>query len=105
VWRSIAGLTPEAPPFTAGDTFGPNVQGLLAYLGAAIEMHADIAAVLPAWRTTLAVVPALSDAGEVTYSMLPWIARIVYHDIGGRPVGDVAATLYAGIQELVGAGM
>jgi hypothetical protein len=105
VWQGIAGLTPGALSFSAGATFGPNVQGLLAYLGAAVETHANLEAVIPAWKTTLAVFPTLRDAHEVTYSMLPWIARIVYHDIGGLPVGEVAATLYADIRELVSAGM
>jgi hypothetical protein len=105
VWRGIAGLTTGAPSFTACAAFGPNVQGLLAYLGAAIETHATLEAVIPAWKTTLAVFPALRDAREVTYSILPWIARVVYHDIGAMPVGEVAATLYADIQALVSAGM
>jgi len=105
VWRGIAGLTPGVPSFTADAAFGPNVQGLLAYLGAAIEMHASLDAVMPAWKTTLAVFPTLSDAHQVTYSMLPWIARIVYHDIGGMPLSEVAAKLYADIQDLVSAGM
>jgi len=105
VWRGIAGLTPGAPTFTAGATFGPNVQGLLAYLGAAIETHASLDTVLPAWKTTLAVYPQLHGARQVSFSILPWIARVVYHDIGAMPVGEVAATLYADIQELVSAGM
>ncbi len=46
-----------------------------------------------------------STTSSMMHSMLPWIARIVYHDMGGRPVGEVAATLYADIQELVSAGM
>ena len=53
------------------------------------ETHASLEAVIPAWKTTLAVFPTLGDAHEVTYSMLPWIARIVYHDIGGEPLGRV----------------
>lgn len=84
--------------FSAGEAFGPNVQGVLAYLGAAIEHRAGLDAVLPAWRTLLAIAPELHDADQLRYPMLLWIARIVYHDIGGQPLGEVAERLYADVQ-------
>lgn len=105
VWRGIAGI-PAAPlPFLPGEAFGPNIQAILAYLGAAIEHRSPLDAILPAWRTLLAIAPQLRSASQLRYSTLFWIARIVYHDIGGEPLGEVAERLYADVQALVAAGM
>ena len=105
VWRGIAGLMPGALAFTPGESFGPNVQGLLRYLAAAIENRARLEDVLPAWKTFLAVVPSLYNADQVNFETLFWIARIVYHDIGGEPLGSAGDHLFADIQELAAAGL
>ena len=104
VWRSVAGLTPGPLEFRAGEAFGPNVQGFLAYLAAAIERRASLNDVIWAWKTTLAIVERLIDAHELKYETLYWVARLVYHDIGGEPLGRVGERLYADVQELAAAG-
>ena len=104
VWRSVAGLTPGPLDFRAGEAFGPNVQGFLAYLAAAIERRASLNDVMRAWKTALAIVERLIDAHELKYETLYWVARLVYHDIGGEPLGRVGERLYADVQELATAG-
>ena len=47
VWRGIAGLPPGPLAFSRGESFGPNVQGLLGYLAAAVEHRATVADVRP----------------------------------------------------------
>lgn len=105
VWRGVAGLMPGPLEFRAGAAFGPNVQGLLAHLAAAIEHRAPLNDVMPAWKTTLAVVERLVEVLELKYETLFWIARIVYHDIGGEPLGRVGERLYADVQQLAAAGL
>lgn len=105
VWRGIAGLMPGPLAFTPGESFGPNVQGLLGYLAAAIENHARLEDVLPGWKTFLAIVPGLFNADQVNFETLFWIARIVYHDIGGQSLGSAGDHLFADIQELAAAGL
>ena len=104
VWRGIAGLMPGSLAFTPGESFGPNVQGLLRYLAAAIENHGHLEDVLSAWKTFLAIVPGLFNADQVNFESLFWIARIVYHDIGGESLGSAGDHLFADIQELAAAG-
>ena len=105
VWRGIAGLMPGPLAFTPGESFGPDVQGLLRYLAAAIENHARLEDVLAAWKTFLAVFLTLYNARQVNFETLFWIARIVYHDIGGQSLGSAGDHLFADIQELAAAGL
>lgn len=104
VWRGIAGLMPGPLAFTPGEAFGPNVQGLLSYLAAAIEHRARIDDVMPAWKTFLAIFMGLFNADQVNFDTLFWVARIVYHDIAGRTLGQAGDQLYADIQEVAAAG-
>ena len=104
VWRGIAGLMPGPLAFTPGESFGPNVQGLLRYLAAATENRARVEDVMPAWKTFLAVFLSLYNARQVNFETLFWIARIVYHDIGGESLGSAGDHLFADIQELAAAG-
>lgn len=105
VWRGIAGLAPGALTFSPGESFGPNVQGLLGYLAAAVEHRAAVADVEPAWKTLLAAFGALYDAGELDFEALFWIARVVYHDIGGEPLGRAGERLWADLQDVAAAGL
>jgi hypothetical protein len=60
---------------------------------------------MPAWKTTLAVVERLVDVLELEYETLFWMARIVYHDIGGEPLARAGARLYADVLQLAAAGL
>jgi hypothetical protein len=104
VWRGIAGLLPGPLSFSPGEAFGPNVQGLLAYLASALQNRAELVDVMSAWKTFLAITPALAVAKQSSFQNLFWVARLVYHDIGGEPLGRVGERLYADVQELAAAG-
>ena len=104
VWRGIAGLLPGPLSFSPGEAFGPNVQGLLGYLASALENRAELADVMSAWKTFLAITPDLTVAKQSSFQNLFWVARLVYHDIGGEPLGRVGERLYADVQELAAAG-
>jgi hypothetical protein len=106
VWGPIAGFLPgKRVPFQAGQTFGPNVQGLLAHLGGARLAKATIAEVEPAWQSFMATADTLVDAAQIDYALILWIARIVYHHIGGKALGSVGELLHAEIQRCLAAGV
>jgi len=105
VWRGIAGLPPGGLAFRRGESFGPNVQGLLGYLAAAVEHRAAVPDVMPAWKTLLAAFGALNGAGELDFETLFWVVRIVYHDLGGEPLGRTGELLWADLQEAAAAGL
>ena len=75
-------------PFTAGETFGFNVQGLLGHVAAAVENRERLTAVTPAWEELLRNYHLLRDASSVRAGTLLWIARVVHHRIAGAPVGE-----------------
>jgi hypothetical protein len=105
VWGPIAGYMPNDPvPFHAGATFGPNLQGLLGHLGAARAAKATFADVEPAWRSFMATADPLINMGQLDYSLILWVARIVFHDLGGQPLRDVAQLLHVDIQRCIAAG-
>jgi hypothetical protein len=81
-------------PFAAGATFQFNLQGLLAHLGGAIDAKAKLDDVLPAWNDLVASYIPLSQASNVDAGTLLWIARNVFHVIGGAPVATVASRLH-----------
>jgi hypothetical protein len=89
-------LTRFAPerPFVAGKTFEFNLQGLFAHLAAAIAASAKLADVMPAWRDLIANVAPLRGADSVDEGTLLWIARCVFHGVGGAPVETVARSLH-----------
>jgi hypothetical protein len=106
VWAPVAGFLPDDPvPFEAGATFGPDLQGLLAYLGGARLAKASFADVEPAWRSFMATADTLIDMGQLDYPLVLWIARIVFHHIGGKPLASVGELLYADIQRCIAAGI
>lgn len=80
-------------PFTAGETFGFNVQALLGHLAAAVETGASLMDVTPAWHELLGNYDVLYDGSSIRPSTLLWIARVVHHRIGGSPLGDVGQRL------------
>ena len=104
VWAPIAGYLPDQPvPFTPRETFGFNVQGLLAHLGAARLVGATFEDVQPAWRSFMASADSLVNTHQINYELVLWIARIVYHHIGQHPLGTVGELLHAEIQRCVAA--
>lgn len=105
VWAPIAGYLPDQEvAFVPKATFGANVQGLLAYLGAARVNGATFADVAPAWRSFMESAGSLFSARQIEHVLVLWVARIVCYDIGREPLGHVAELLHAEIQRCVAAG-
>jgi hypothetical protein len=104
-WRDVAGLMPGPVPFSPGRKFGANIQGLLVHLAGAIGSHAGLDDVMPAWTETLVEFRAIYRAHELNYEVLPWIARLIYHEVGREPLGRVAERLFADVQQLAAAGV
>ena len=48
---------------------------------------------MPAWKTYVAVTPQLSTAKQSSFENLFWVARLIYHDIAGEPLGRVGERL------------
>lgn len=86
--------------FTAGEKIGFNLQALLGHLAAAVENHASLADVTPAWQELLSNYPTLYDGASVRPGTLLWAARVVHHRIGGAPLGEVARRLQDDIGRL-----
>jgi len=76
--------------FVAGETFEFNMQGLLRHLASAVESRARLDDVLPAWNDLLCRFALLRDSHSIDLGTLLWIARIVFHRIGGAALGEVA---------------
>jgi len=104
VWAPVAGYPPDQPiPFKRGEKFEFNVQGLLAHLGAALLVGARFEDVATAWGSFLVCADMLINAHRIEYVLVLWIARIVYHHIGGQPLVSVGDLLYADIQRCIAA--
>jgi hypothetical protein len=91
--RAAALDSTAAIPFVPGQTFQFNMQGLLRHLAGAIAHGARLDDVMPAWEDLLQSFYALEDAHSIDNGTLLWIARIVFHRIGGCALGDVARKL------------
>ena len=48
---------------------------------------------------------ALWQAHELNFETLFWLARIVYHDIGGQSFERAGEQLFADVQELAASGL
>jgi hypothetical protein len=106
VWAPVAGYLPDQPiPFTPGETFEFNVQGLLAHLGAACLAGASFEDVAPAWRSFMMCVDSLINTHQIEYVLVLWVARFVYHHIGQHPLGTVGELLHAEIQRCIADGL
>lgn len=104
LYRGLAGLEPDEPvPFTLGERPGPNLPGLHRHLAGAVEQRATFADVKPAWDEFLAGFDAQMDRGTLWTPSLFWVARIVGHQIAGRPLGEIAAWLHEYIVEAAAA--
>jgi hypothetical protein len=90
---TVARFAP-ARPFTAGATFEFNQQGLLAHLAAAVASRAKLADVMPAWQDLLASFGPLRQSNSADGGTLLWIARCVFHLVGGAPVETVTRRLH-----------
>lgn len=79
-----------------------NMQGLLRYLAGAVEQRAAFEDVVPAWEDLLWSYPALRASRSLDPGTLLWIARIVFHKVGGCPLGEVAQRLHDSAWTLAG---
>lgn len=80
----------EPMPFTPGELHGFNPQSLMAHLAGAVETGATIHDVWPAFEECVHFFPSRDEMKEFDGAVLFWIARIVYHQIGGQPLGQTA---------------
>ncbi len=80
----------ELMPFTPGILYDNNPQALLAHLAAGVENCVAVDDVWPAFRECVHNFPYHEEVGDFDGACLFWIARIVYHRIGGQPLGQVA---------------
>lgn len=102
-YRKAAALISEPDnPFQPGAKFQFHLQGLLRHLGAALEAGAAFEDVRVAWEGFLLCYDYMADAASVDEGTLLWIARIVFHRIGGRPLGEVAQALHDSAWTLAG---
>lgn len=88
--------------FTAGETYGPDVQGLLAHLAGAVEHGAPPEEVMPAFGDLLAHYVPLQQAKLVGSGALFWSGFIVHHRLGGRPLATIADWLHATLYRAAG---
>ncbi|MCB9562825.1 MAG: hypothetical protein H6708_20680 [Kofleriaceae bacterium] len=73
-------------------------RGALDCRVAALEARPGFAAVEPAWRDFIACYPALFDTDLADDSTILGAARLVYHHIGGEPLGTVCDHIYEDVQ-------
>jgi hypothetical protein len=105
VWGPIAGLAPDEPvPFTRGETHGSNMQALLAYLAGARIAGASLQDILPAWRSFLTLAEPMLQSRQIDKPVVLWIARFVFHHIGGAPLSGVATMYHEEIERLAAVG-
>jgi hypothetical protein len=84
----------QAMPFTPLELHGYNPQSFLAHLAGAVETHAAIEEVWPAFKEFVFNFPGHEQTEEFDGACLFWVARIVHHQIGGQPLGETAAWLH-----------
>lgn len=116
-YAKICGFTGEVPQkpdpsypkeprgrfsFRPGLTFQCDVQGLLLYLAGAVEQRATFKDVEPAWEDLLWNYPVLRASRSLDPAALLWIARIVFHKVGGCRLGAVAQRLHDSAWTLAG---
>jgi hypothetical protein len=77
-----------------GATYEHNLRGFITMLAAAVETKASVNAVLPAYNEVLDLYSTFHSASTLDEYSLLWIARIVHHNLGGVPLGKVAAKLH-----------
>lgn len=81
--------------FCPGELHGFNPQSFLAHLAAAVEAKAAVEDVWPAFEEFMHNFPRKEESGDFDGACLFWVARIVHHELGGRPVGQTCAWLHA----------
>ena len=97
IYRNPVGaevLFKETLPFTPYARHGRNPQSFLAHLAGAVETHAAIEEVWPAFEEFVLNFPGHEQTEEFDGACLFWVARIVHHQIGGQPLGQTAAWLH-----------
>ncbi len=95
VYRAIAGFDiSQNIAWNAGKLPTYDMQGWLATFAGGVEDRVSFEVVEPAWRRFFAVYEDLVHDEVFLATDLVWLARIVYHDIDGLPVGEVAQRLH-----------
>lgn len=93
----VPAFTAGAPiptPFVPGHTYGPDYQGFVRYLAAAVRVSADAPAIEPAWADFVRYFPAKLLAGGTSWSDLTWCARVVAVNFTGEPIATVGQLLH-----------
>lgn len=94
-YRRVAAepLVSDQVSFTPDRSFEHNQQALLQYLRAATRARARLLDVLAAWQGFLDAFGALRAAQSADAETLFWVGRLVFHDVGGIPINEVARTM------------
>lgn len=85
----------EDMPFVAGELHGFNSQSFLAHLAAAVEVGASVEDVWPAFEEFMHNFPRKEESGDFDGACLFWVARIIHHELGGRPLAHTCTWLHA----------
>jgi hypothetical protein len=88
-------LLDEDMPFSPRQLHGFNPQSFLGHLAAAVEARATVDDVWPAFEEFVLNFPRKEESGAFDGACLFWVARIVHHELGGRPIGQTCAWLHA----------
>jgi hypothetical protein len=106
VWGPILGIRPDEPvPFRPGQIFGGNMAGLLGHLAGARLASASLEDVMPAWRSFLSGAEQMLQNRQIDKPVVHWIARFVFHHIGGAPLPTVADSYHEEIERLAAMGL
>lgn len=98
LYRALVGsMAPleEALRFAAGERHGFNSQAFLAYLAAAVEVGASVGDVWPAFEELVHNFPRKEESGDFDGACLFWVARIIHHELGRRPLAQTCTWLHA----------
>lgn len=90
----------RALPFVARTVVGFNLQALAAHLAGAIESGASVDDVMPAFDEFIDNFESHDNAKSANKHVLLWIARIVFHRIGGAPLAEVATRLLTKLEQM-----
>lgn len=86
VWQEeLAAREPYAP----GRTFGPDLRGLVAYLGRAREAGASLEDLEPALHDFLSLYNTLSAADAIRIETVTLVGIVAGHGVGGTPLTEV----------------
>jgi hypothetical protein len=89
-YRPLGAMGIDEPiEFTPGELVGFNNQALLRHLAGAVESNAAFEDVRPAWTELVHRMDSEQTTRTLDGGSLFWVGRIVWHQIGGNPLGSV----------------